>query len=322
MADWDFTYAVARIRALESGLLSDSDVEAMTALKNEEQVIAFLKEKGWGDEESDDADAILEAETAKTSALVGELKVDPKVFEIFSYPELYHNLKAAIKTVCTESEHPGVFYDIPGFSSERMLEIVRNKEFNELPDHMRKAAEEAYETLLHTRDGQLCDIIIDRAVLDATYKEGLKSKEKIIKDYAKMFVAVSDIRIAARGCKTGKSREFLQRALAPCDAISTEALMNAASSSNEAVIEYLQSTEYAGAAAALEESPSAFERWCDNQIIKTIEPQKYVTCSAGPIVAYYLARQNEIKMARIILTVKANELPDSVIRERARKMYV
>ena len=38
--------------------------------------------------------------------------------------------------------------------------------------------------------------------------------------------------------------------------------------------------------------------------------------------AYKLARENEIRMARIILTAKANGLPDTAIRERARKMYV
>jgi V/A-type H+-transporting ATPase subunit C len=42
----------------------------------------------------------------------------------------------------------------------------------------------------------------------------------------------------------------------------------------------------------------------------------------GPIIAYYLARQNEIRTVRIILTAKANDFPEEAIRERVREMYV
>ena len=72
-----------------------------------------------------------------------------------------------------------------------MLEIIQNKEFSRLPENMAEAAREAYEALLHTRDGQLCDVIIDRAALDAIYQAGLKAKDKIIKDYAESHCSCS-----------------------------------------------------------------------------------------------------------------------------------
>ena len=84
----------------------------------------------------------------------------------------------------------------------------------------------------------------------------------------------------------------------------------------------LMACAYAGGAEALAESPSAFERWCDNKIIQTIKPQKYNPFSVEPLVAYVLARENEIKTVRIILSAKANNLPEDSIRERVREMYV
>ena len=75
-------------------------------------------------------------------------------------------------------------------------------------------------------------------------------------------------------------------------------------------------------AQALKESPSAFERWCDNQLIETIKPQKYNPFTAGPLVAYILAKENEIKTVRIILTARLNGLEEEQIRERIREMYV
>ena len=76
------------------------------------------------------------------------------------------------------------------------------------------------------------------------------------------------------------------------------------------------------AAEALKESDTAFERWCDNRVIRTIRSQKYRAFSAGPLAAYVLARENEIKTVRMILTGKQNGLPDQAIRERVREMYV
>ena len=81
------------------------------------------------------------------------------------------------------------------------------------------------------------------------------------------------------------------------------------------IMSYLAETKYGDGALALAESASAFERWCDNQIMETIRPQLYNSFSLGTLVAYVLARENEI-------TGKRSGLPEEFIRERAREMYV
>ncbi|MGF0032824.1 V0D/AC39 family V-type ATPase subunit [Bariatricus sp. SGI.154] len=318
-----YTYAVARIRALELALFSNSTIDQLIACGSYEQCLQFLEEKGWGDNEtSGNAEAILTREEEKTWKIVEELKVGMEHFDVLSYSKLFHNLKAAIKAVCTEDMNRHVFYDDVSISGEEMLEIVRTKDFQSLPENMRQAAEEAYDTLLHTGDGQLCDVIIDRAALDAIYDAGKKAKAEIIRDYAESTVAVADIKIAVRSQKTAKSMDFMKRAMAECDSIDTDRLAKAALGGMDAIREYLLGTSYAEGAEALLESPSAFERWCDNRIIQTISPQKYNAFTIGPIIAYVLARQNEIKTVRIILSGKLNDLPEDSIRERVREMYV
>lgn len=203
-----------------------------------------------------------------------------------------------------------------------MLEIIREKDFGRLPANMSQAAAQAYDTLLHTGDGQLCDILIDRAALDAIYRAGLEAEDEIIRDYAGSVVAVADIKIAVRAQKTAKTMEFMKQAMAECGSISVEQLAKAALAGPEAIRDYLLGTEYAGGAEALAQSMSAFERWCDNRIIQTISPQKYKAFTIGPVVAYVLARQNEIKTVRIILSGKRSGLGDDAIRERVREMYV
>lgn len=318
-----YTYAVARIRSLEVALFSNATIDQLIACPTYDQALQFLSEKGWGDMETEgNADAMLTKEEEKTWNVINELVSDMDTFAVLSYPKLFHNLKAAIKDVCTEGTRNDIYYDDASISGDEMREIIMEKDFAKLPASMQDVAREAYETMSHTHDGQLCDIMIDKAALDAIYQAGKEAKDAIIRDYAESTVAVANIKIAVRSQKTAKSMEFMKRAMAECDSISIDRLMKAAAAGENEISEYLLTTSYAEGAEALKESPSAFERWCDNRLIETIKPQKYNAFTVGPLVAYLLARQNEIKTVRIILTGKQNDFPEEAIRERIREMYV
>ena len=323
MGDLSYVYAVARIRVREKALLSDMDISQMVSLKDDKAVLAYLRDRGWGDQNSSgDADAILAAEERKTLDLVKELKIDPSVFDVLSYPNLYHNLKAGIKEIVTSDSHVQAFYPDDRYGRENMLKILEAKDYRELPEHMRGAAEEAYETMAKTGDGQLCDVIADAACLTAMAEAGRKSRSTLLREYLESTVAVTDIKIAVRGLRTGKNLNFMKKALAPCDLLDVRYLAAAASESEEKLLGYLETHGFREAADALRESPSAFERWCDNRLIETIRPQKMNSVSMDPIIAYYLARMNEIRTVRIILTAKANGFSEEATRERVREMYV
>lgn len=318
-----YTYAVARIRALEGSLLSNAAIEQLLACRTYEQCMRFLEDRGWGDLETGmNAEAMVTREEEKIWKLVRELSVPMEQFDVISYPKLFHNLKAAVKEVCTDDYGRHIYYEDVRIPGKEMLEIVQEKRFDRLPGGMEKAGKEAFETLLHTGDGQMCDVIIDRAALEEIRKAGQHATEEIIRDYAESTVAVANIRIAVRAQKTGRGAEFMRKAMAECSAISKEQLIKAALAGADAIGDYLRQTSYAGGADALDESPSAFDRWCDNRIIETIRPQKYKAFGIGPIIAYVIARQNEIKTVRILLSGKRNQLSDESIRERVREMYV
>ena len=110
----------------------------------------------------------------------------------------------------------------------------------------------------------------------------------------------------------------MKKAMAECDTLDKERLIHAAVSGMDQIMGYLAETKYGDGALALAESASAFERWCDNQIMETIRPQLYNSFSLGPLVAYVLARENEIKTVRIILTGKRSGLPEEFIRGKGK----
>ena len=113
-----YTYAVARIRALEVGLFSNSTIDQLIACQDYGQCLQFLEEKGWGDSESSgNGEAILNKEEEKIWDVVKDLHIDMENFAVLSYPKLFHNLKAAIKDVCTSENNLHIYYDyvsVPG----------------------------------------------------------------------------------------------------------------------------------------------------------------------------------------------------------------
>lgn len=324
MADKACRFAVARTKALEISLFSNQDIADLVASKTFDSAINFLQEKGWGDVESGaDVQKILKAETNKMWEEIHSMNMDMALFEPLSYQRLYHNLNAAIKDVVTESViSDKIYYDDVEISGAEMKRIIGERDFYALPEHMRKVAMEALEVMLHTKDGQLCDSIVDRGALEAMESAAIKTKNQFLIDYTKMVVAVTNIRIAIRAAKSGRTKEFLDRAIAETSAMNSSKLKQVAALGEDAVMEFLQTEGFTEAAEAVNESNSAFERWCDNKIISTIKSQKYVAETPGPVIAYLLARENEIKTVRIILTCKQNQVPEDQIKERVREMYV
>ena len=323
-----YIYAVARIRNKELSLLTGSVMETLLAAKDAKECLRLLSDHGWNADESKDPEVMLTEERDKTWALISEMVPDMSVFDVFLYANDYHNLKAGIQEVFVD-RHDKVDNSTIYIRADQCTidpELVRRacmeRNFDLLPEDMREVARQANELLLHTGDGQLCDITIDRAALEKIYAAGKKTKSDILEEYAELTVAAADIKTAIRSCRTGKDKQFLERALAPCDSLDIKALTQAASESLDAIYAYLERTVYADAIPEIRVSPSAFERWCDNRIIQHIRPQIHNPFTIGPLAAYILARENEIKTVRIILSGKINDLPEASVRERVREMYV
>lgn len=318
-----YTYAVARIRAKELTLLNKQDLEQLLAAKDYDDALRSLADKGFGDGENfSNTEELLRYESQKTWKLIGELVKDMSVFDVFLYANDYHNLKASVKAVISDVPTDKLFIKDGTVDPETIFKAVKERDYSLLPEHMRTAAQEAASVLLKTGDGQECDIIIDTAALTAIREAGRKSKNKMIDKYSELTVALSDIKTALRACRVKKPISFIKRALAECDSLNISSLAQAASKSLEDVYEYLSLTDYSDAVEEIKTSMSAFEKWCDNRIMDHIKQQKQNPFTIGPLAAFILARENEIKAVRIILSGKQNSLKDSSVRERLRDLYV
>jgi V/A-type H+-transporting ATPase subunit C len=66
---------------------------------------------------------------------------------------------------------------------------------------------------------------------------------------------------------------------------------------------------------------SSLEKLSENYIMNNLKVAKYVAFGPEPIFAYIVAKETEIKIIRIIMVGKLNNVDTSVIRERVREVY-
>ncbi|NLL63139.1 MAG: V-type ATPase subunit [Ruminococcaceae bacterium] len=318
--DIDYTYAVARVRANEHSLLTAQDVEQLILAEDYNAVMRRLSDAGWGEfDGTTDYASYLENYFAKTWDLLNEIMDDIHELDFLLIKNDAQNLKGALKGIVSQHDTEGLYSKSTVYDTKAIVAAVEEREFDELPEFMIEPAKEAYEVLTSTANGQLADAIIDKATLEEISKLGKAAKNSKLTE---RMVATANIKAAVRCAKTNKTREFMERSLSECDTLSKEKLIETALEGPEAVLTYLESTNYKEAVEKIKESTSAFEKWCDDILMECVMEAKYTAFGIAPLIAYYIARDAEIKTVRIILSAKINNLSTDLIRERVRTLYV
>ena len=177
----DYTYAVARIRFKETKLLSDADLGALLSAGDIDAVMRLLHDKGWGDGTNFTPDELFAIEEEKLWSFVSECISDLSILDFLCIPNDYHNLKVAIKCITRDDKPDGMLLSDAVSNAQKVYEAVKNRDYSALPEYLQAVAKEAMTTILQTSDGQLCDIIIDKACMEHVYRLGKESENEIIR---------------------------------------------------------------------------------------------------------------------------------------------
>ncbi|MDR2650477.1 MAG: V-type ATPase subunit [Clostridiales bacterium] len=319
----DYIYAVTRVHIRERNLLNGADIEALSSAKSFSEALSLLGAKGWDIQlvSGGNTDALINKEYEKIWGLIAEAAGRVEELDIFRRTRDFHNLKAAVKLTYTgELEYNRALYFLEyGLTPvESVIRAAENRDFGLLPEYLAKAGKAAWDVLVNTGNGQLCEIVIDRAALEDLDRVGKASESPLIRRFTAFFVDTANIKAAARAHLLGRGRDFLERVISEGGLLDRKGLIGAALGDGFEIGRFLSGTPYAGAA----ESPGAFERWRNDEIIRMIKPQTNVYSGVEPLAAYILARENEITAVRLILSSKAAGLSDTAVKERLGLTYV
>ena len=296
---------------MENSLLTHSDIEQLIASKSKAEYNSLISAKGSEQATLEDVWEMLRAYAPNDREL-----------EILLYKNDFHNLKAALKAVISGKEPQHYFIRPTNLDLDKLVDAIKSKEYENLPEYIRKTAQEAYELLTRTLDGQLSDSVIDTAALEAMQRAAYRHGGEFMRRYAEMTALYADIKTAYRCALMKKPKSFIENAVCGTSELDKDSLVRAALEGVDGLFAYLENTQYSEAAKLLRESPAKFEKLCDDEMIELAQTARMTAFGTEPLAAYYLAKEAEIKNLRIISVCKESGTDRETITERMRKLYV
>ena len=321
MKDTDYTFAVARVRANETRLLTSAELSSLTSAPGYAECARRLREKGY-EIEGADYNAALEKKLADMWALISDVMPDPSQFNSILIKNDFHNLKVSVKALFTEKDPAPLFARPCVYAPEEIRANVFARENAKLPVELQHADRSAYRILSKTGFAQLADTVIDRASMEHAISIAKTADHPILLQLAETDAALTGIKVLYRCIRAGKAKSFMERAVCVCDAYDKKDIVAAADEGAEAFLEFVRHTDYAPGADALLESPAAYEKYADDVRIGLLSAGKSDPFGIAALVGYYHAVRAEVLDLRILLSGKLNGLPDDTVRERMRRLYV
>lgn len=328
--DTDYLVISARVKAMETGLLTRERMEQILEAKSDEEAAKILQECGYPELDAADPEAMDAALSAAREATLSDVMdgaPEPRYIELFKLKYDYHNVKALLKAEAMGTSADRMLMDMGRVPAAVLKEAVRTGELDELPPMLASAVAEAREILDTTRDPQLSDIALDRW----TYADMAALAEDTNSDFLRGYVAVqidaANLRALVRTIRMGKSPEFLRGVLIEGGEIPTDGILTLSANRGSGMSEVYGPTRFAAAAEAgaeaLRGGPlTKFEKLCDDAVGDYLAGAQYVPFGEAPLVGYLAARETEYTNLRILLMGRGAGLPADVIRSRLRAGYV
>ena len=333
MSENKYLYSVTRIRALETKLLDKAKIERMIEARNADEIVKLLSETEYGSSISEmkgieDYETVLSKELSKTYELLREISPVPELTNLFSLRYDIQNLKTLLKSSYLDEENDELLSSIGTISIQHLKKMVKEKDFSDLDPIIRECADEVVEEFTANPDPQLVDVTLDKCLYNLMYKTASDNKSSFLMDYISTQIDLINIKSLIRVKAMGYGREFLKKVILANGKLDYAFFNDIFDESLETLIERLAFKDYG---KVVEEgisnyiktkSLTKFEKLSDNFIFELAKKGKYVAFGIEPLVGYLMAKENETKIIRMIMVGKINEIPNELIRERLRDVYV
>ena len=328
-----YAYAVGRVRAMETRLLDHSKIERMVEAKGADEALKVLSESEYAEylanlDSVHQFEQVLDAELRRIYLELRKISPEPRLIGLFSKKFDYHNLKVLIKAnKLGEKRDELLVKDVGNIDLDQLIHAVSDDDYSNLPPRMRQAAEKLSEQFRMEADPQLVDLLLDRAMFEECQEMADDLKSPFLQDYLTNQIDLLNIKTYLRVRRLNRPKDFLELALLRAGDVDMTKLVQLAEPL-EVLVDRLMFTRYAH---VVEEGVQTYqktntltryEKLADDHLINYAKKAKYVTFGPEPIVGYLLAKENEIKMIRIVMIGKINQLPTEEIKERLRDVYV
>jgi len=326
--DTDFLHASSRVKSMEKYLLTSRQLNQMADAHTIDETYKIVNDAGIGAGFGvQDYEQALKANLQDTYRLLGELSGGTDVFNIFRYEHDGLNLKSLIKAQALDRDPTPMMTELGTIPVAVIRELFRQKQLDKLHPRLAEAAVEALDSLAKTGDPQVVDVLLDKAVLAAMSETAAMYNSSFIQKLVRSRIDISNIRCMVRICRMDGTPEFFRRVVAPGGSLSKGGCIEAYQKGMDSIIAFIESSSYgqvlepAMGSLRAGGSLTLFEKLCDNYMVRLLDDARLVPFGIEPLVVYLVAKENEIKAARIVLASRLAGVNPEQIKERLRESY-
>ena len=318
----EYLYASTRVRALETRLISQQQLNRLLSLSTDKDVLNELLTKSADTKRGDSTEALLGERMQAALQVVRESVPDPALTHFLQYLYDCHNLKVLEKCRHRGLDPAGLLIDLGTVSAKTLQTVSENELFALLPDHMREAVAESRTAFAKTADPQEIDFILDRAAF--ADMAAAAAPFPLAREWVRAKIDLSNLLFCLRLLRMQNGdlgRSILTRAALPCGTVSTGTLAECYDKGEDALVTLAQQTGYHGIfhqGVSLSEA----EKLVDDRLMTLVRKARSVTFGAEVPVAYLLAAETDCKNLRILLSGKKAGLDFDTIQSRMRACYV
>lgn len=333
MEHLQFANANARIRALETKLLDKAKIDKIIDSSSSEDALKILSETEYSNYMSkinrpEDYEILLSGELKRVYNLMYSLSPEKNIINIMALRYDYHNIKVMMKGRILNKDLSYLLIPVGTISEDKLKQFFSSENYRELSPIMREAIIKTKEIFEEEKDPQKIDIVLDSFMYKEMLVKAKEINESFIDDYLKIWIDLTNIKTLLRAKKQNKKRKFLEEILIEGGTIDKKTLISYEMDSVDNIAAKLSYTNYEKIIRlGLEEysktnNISYFEKLSENYIMEFVKKAKYVSFGVEPLIGYIIAKETEIKILRIIMVGKLNNIAPEVIRERLRDVYV
>lgn len=328
-----FTQAIPRVRVLETRLLDKAKIDRMVDANSADEAMKVLQETEYvnvmtGVKRAEDYEMILSAELKRVYSDMYDMSPSKKLIDIMSIKYDYHNIKVILKGMFLGKDFSDMLIPVGKIDVSKMKVSIETNTLSDFEPIVRKAIEETIEDFNSKKDPQRIDIILDKYMFEEMREISKELQDSFVDKYIKALIDLTNIKSLLRIKKQNKGRDFLLSVVIDGGLIDNETLVGLLNDSVENLPTKLNYTNYFDILKdGVEDyvstaSAGLLEKLVDNYIMNMMKDAKMISFGGEPLLAYIYAKETEIKVVRIIMVGKLNNITGEVIRERLRDIYV
>jgi V/A-type H+-transporting ATPase subunit C len=328
-----FNQVIPRIRVYETKLLDKSKLDRMIDAGSAEEALKVLKETEYGSlvasiKRADEYEIILSEELNRTYNLMYEISPVKALVDLMSIKYDYHNVKVILKGIFLNEDLSHLIISVGSLDPSKLKKIIENKELSDFPEVIRKGINDATIIFENTKDPQMIDIILDKYMFKSLIHIKDEMKDTFIDKYVATLIDSTNLKTLLRVKKQNKDREFLESVIIEGGFLNKDKILSMLNDEAENMYGKISTSSYSEFIKnGLEYysktgSVSLLEKLFDNYIMQMMKAAKIIPFGVEPLLAYIYAKETEIKIIRIIMVGKINNISGELVRERLRDIYV